>query len=334
MKAIALISGGLDSILAARVIKEQGIDVTGIFFRIPFLHSPKRKEVKPEDLIRKLSGDAGIELVIIGLGEEFLKMVRHPAHGYGSNVNPCIDCKIFMLKKAAEFMRNNAGAFLITGEVLGQRPMSQNKQSLGVIERGSGIEGLILRPLSAKLLDETIPEKQGWVKRGALLDFNGRSRAPQIELALKFGIKDYSSPAGGCLLTDPRFADRARDLLDHNELTLENVELLKVGRYFKVSADVKLAVGRNEAENNRIMGLVLAGDCLFYPPADIAGTTALARGKLNDESLRLCASIASRYCDLNGKQSINIIYRIFPSDEEKIISASPLSEEELLKLRI
>ncbi|MBU0503609.1 MAG: tRNA 4-thiouridine(8) synthase ThiI [Candidatus Omnitrophota bacterium] len=334
MKAIALISGGLDSILAARVVSGLGIDVTAVFFKIPFFCNPKKPGIKPEDAIRKLTGSLGIKLAVIVLADDFLEIVRHPAHGYGSNVNPCIDCKIFMLKKAAEFMRSSGSQFLVTGEVLGQRPMSQNKQSLGVIEKESGLEGLILRPLSARLLNETIPEKKGWVKREALLDFNGRSRAPQIELALKFGIKDYSSPAGGCLLTDPHFADRVKDLLNHNELTVENVGLIKVGRYFRVSADVKLAVGRNEAEDNRIISLALPGDFLFDPPADVAGTTALGRGKFNDQTIQLCASIASRYCDLNGQQSINIIYRIFPLEEEKIITVSPLSEEELVKIRI
>ncbi|MFH1397985.1 MAG: tRNA 4-thiouridine(8) synthase ThiI [Candidatus Omnitrophota bacterium] len=334
MKAVALISGGLDSILAARVIKEQGIAVTALFFKIPFLGNPKKPGIKSEDSIRRLTEASGIKLVVIELADDFLEIVKNPAHGYGSNINPCIDCKTFMLKKAAEFMRENGGSFLVTGEVLGQRPMSQNKQSLGVIERNSGMEGLILRPLSARLLDETTPEKQGWVKREVLLDFNGRTRSPQIELALEFGIKNYSSPAGGCLLTDPHFTDRAKDLLRHNELTMENVELIKIGRYFRVTPDVKLAVGRNEAEDNRIIGLAKTGDHLFYPPLDVAGTTALARGKLNEESIRLCASIASRYCDLNGKQSINITYRIFPSDEEKIILVSALSEVELVKLRI
>ncbi len=334
MKAVALTSGGLDSILAARLVKGLGIDVTAVFFKIPFLCNPKKPGIKPGDLIRRLTETLDIKLVVIELSDDFLEIVKNPAHGYGSNINPCIDCKIFMLKKAAEYMRSSGRDFLITGEVLGQRPMSQNKQSLGVIERESGLEGLILRPLSARLLNETIPEKNGWVKREDLLDFNGRTRAPQIELALKFGIKDYSSPAGGCLLTDPHFTDRVKDLLNYKELTVENVELIKIGRYFRISAEVKLAVGRNEAEDSRIMGLARPGDYLFYPPLDIAGTTALARGKLNEESIRLCASIASRYCDLNGKQSINIIYRIFPSDEEKIILVSPLPEEELLKLRI
>lgn len=334
MKAIALVSGGLDSLLAARLVKEQGIDIIAFYFYIPFC---SRKENTPNsysDNIKKVAEDLGVELRIINISEEFMGLLENPRHGYGSNINPCIDCKILMLRKTKEYMQEVQASFVITGEVLGQRPMSQHRRALTVIDEDSDLKGLILRPLSAKLLQETIAEKEGWVCRDKLLNFNGRGRKPQMELAKIFGFTDYSNPAGGCLLTDPLFAKKVRDLIRLKELSFGNVELLKVGRHFRLSDKAKLVVGRDQKENDRLLGLAVQGDYLFLPSENIAGATALARGMLDDELLRLSAGITSRYFDLQGKTDCEVVCRKFPTNEEQRLKVSVINGQEMESLRI
>lgn len=331
MKAIALISGGLDSVLAARLIKDLGIEVTGVYFKIPFTFEPKKQD---RPTIEDSAQAAGVPLTIIDLGQEYLEIVKKPRHGYGKNINPCIDCKILMLKKAKGLMLETGASFLITGEVLGQRPMSQNRRSLDNIEKEAQVEGILLRPLCAKLMPESLPEKQGWVDRNKLLDLNGRTRRPQIDLAQSLGILEYQEPAGGCLLTVPDFANRIKDLLKHKDLSLENIELLKAGRYFRLAEDAKLVMARDERECARLIGRVSLGDHLFYPDAITAGPTAVLRGKVNEDMIRLSASITAFYFDLNGKTSADVVYRIIPSAEEKTITVSPVAKEELNKYRI
>jgi tRNA U34 2-thiouridine synthase MnmA/TrmU len=330
IKAIALISGGLDSILAAKVVQQQAIEVIGVYFKIPF---SLREKSERRDFAVDLSQIAGIDLKTVVLGEEFLEIVKHPKHGRGANINPCIDCKILMLQKAKEIMKDLGASFLITGEVLGQRPMSQHNRALDLIAQEAGLEGLMLRPLSAKLLEPSIPEEKGWVDRKKFFDFCGRSRKAQIDLAVMLGLIDYQQPAGGCLLTDPRFSQRLRDLMKHGGYDLKNVELLKFGRHFRLSDTAKLIVGRDEAENIEIEKLAIAGDYLFYPPGDIAGPTSLGRGEFSDVLIDLSSRITCRYCD-RKQDSIDIAYRRFPDKEECIINVSPSSEDELEKLRI
>ena len=332
MKAIALVSGGLDSILAARVIKEQGIEVMPLHFKIPFC--PREKEKSPEKKsVSDLTADIlGQKLRIIDISKDFLKLLESPMHGFGSHMNPCVDCKILMLGKAKDLMKGWDSSFIITGEVLGQRPMSQHKQALQIIEKKSGLEGLVLRPLSAKLLSETIPEKQAQVDRNKLLRFSGRSRKPQMALAKILNIKEYNQPAGGCLLTDPQFAKRLKDLIMHKELNLDNVELLKIGRHFRISAHAKLIVGRNEKENEQLINLAKDKDYLFMPTDEIAGPTSLGRGIFNDVLVRASCSIACRYCDLNGRTEVDLIYCY--RNKKEILRISPLTEDSLKSLRI
>jgi len=322
MKAIALISGGLDSTLAAKLIKEQGIEVIGLRFKIPFC-PPRNKDFS----------DIGIDIREANISDGFLEMMKNPRYGYGSQMNPCIDCKILMLCKAKEFMEQYGAKFIITGEVLGQRPMSQHKQALLNIAKRAGLEGLVLRPLSARLLPETIPEKEGWVKRDNLLSFSGRGRKQQIGLARIFGIKEYAQPAGGCLLTDPEFSKRFKDLVSHEGLNQNNVELLKLGRHFRFSERAKLIVGRNEKENARLADLAGENDYLFMP-YEIAGPTALGRGVFTDELVKLSCSITCRYCDLNGNTNIDIVYRRMSEKENKVLRISPIEETKLSSLRI
>jgi tRNA U34 2-thiouridine synthase MnmA/TrmU len=305
MRAIALISGGLDSILAAKVIQNSKVEVIPLHFSIPFSHNAIKSPLEIKNMVLK---NLKIELKQRNLAEEFLGIIKSPEHGFGSKINPCIDCKILMLKKTKELMNEWEAKFVITGEVLGQRPLSQNRNSLTIIENKSGLGGFLLRPLSAKLLAPTIPEQEKWVEREKLLDISGRSRKPQMELAEKLGIKDYAQPTGGCLLTDPEFAKKLKDLLENSELSLENIELLKNGRYFRISNSAKLIVGRNEKENRRLEELAREDDYLFMPK-ETTGPTALGRGEFSEELIKFSSKIVSRYCDKNRETEPAVIYK-------------------------
>lgn len=211
--------------------------------------------------------------------------------------------------------------------------MSQGRQSLELIEKKSGLQGSLLRPLSAQLLVPTVAEIEGWVNRHRLLGISGRSRKPQIELARRFSLKEYPNAAGGCLLTDPGFSGRLKDLIKHKELSLENIELLKIGRHFRVSSQAKLVLGRNEKENGELHALAREGDYLFYP-RDIPGPTALGRGIFPEELLRLCCNITCRYCDLNGKIYGTICYHKLADSEERSLNAIAASDADFISFRI
>jgi hypothetical protein len=224
--------------------------------------------------------------------------------------------------------------FIITGEVLGQRPMSQNKQALKLIRHRSGLEDLLLRPLSAQFFPPSLAEKEGWVQREKLLNFNGRMRTPQMRLARDLGLNDYANPAGGCLLTDPSFSKRLVELLAHDELNLENLELLKVGRHFRLGENTRLVVGRDEGENNQLAQLACAGDYLFTPQKDLAGPTCLARGLINQELIFLSSQITSAYTDVVGLDKIEVVYRLVPLVKDNVHQISPLPKERFAHLFI
>ena len=245
VRALGLCSGGLDSTLAGLVLREQGIDVEWVTFETPFFTAAKA---------RKASKKTGIPLTVKPIYPVYIEMLKNPPAGYGKQMNPCMDCHALMFKLAGEMMNEGNFDFLFSGEVLGQRPMSQTKSSLQYVEKHSGFKGYVLRPLSAKKLPETIPEKEGLVDRERLLDFAGRGRKPQIALAKKFGLTDYPAPAGGCLLTDVGYSRRLKDLFDHqDECTEEELHLLKYGRHFRLNPDAKLIVGRTQKDNERIL---------------------------------------------------------------------------------
>ncbi|HTY45305.1 MAG TPA: tRNA 4-thiouridine(8) synthase ThiI [Patescibacteria group bacterium] len=334
MKAFALLSGGLDSLLAAKLIKDQGVEVIALHFNTHFGCGTEAKDGNPRNRVRQAADALGIELKTIDIGEEFLQLLKNPDHGYGSHMNPCIDCKIMMLRKAAELLRQAEASFVITGEVLGQRPMSQHRQALAVIEKESGLEGLLLRPLSARLLPQTIAEKQGWVDRQKLLQFSGRTRKPQMALARHLAIKEYPNAAGGCLLTDPEFSRRLRDFMDFSALAVGDVRVLRVGRYFRVAQDARLFVGRNQKENQQLAELAQEGDSLFMPAENAAGPTALGKGRFNEPLIALCASIVARYCDdsRSGK-AVQVRYRRLPQPQEQSAYALPLEEARLAGMR-
>jgi tRNA U34 2-thiouridine synthase MnmA/TrmU len=332
MKAIALLSGGLDSTLAARVMMEQGVELEALNFLTVFCTCTNRGATCLAS--QKAVETLGIPLKVFNVSEEYLSVVKHPKHGYGSNMNPCIDCRIFMLKKAKAYMEESGAAFIVTGEVLGQRPMSQRRDAMRLIEKEAGLEGFILRPLSAKVLPITIPEKEGWVNREKLLTLQGRSRKPQIELAGHYGIHDYPCPAGGCLLTDPGFAKRMKDLMVHNpDFSLNDVHLLKMGRHFRLSHGVKLVVGRNEEENQKIQTFA-QGEDILLKVSSFPGPLSLLRGKSNEGAVEKAAAITAHYSKAKDLKNAEVTYKSGDEDHHHSLCASLISRGEIGRLMI
>lgn len=329
MKALALLSGGMDSSIAIEVILNQGIEVSAINFMTPFCLCDGRKGCIKKSVV--IAKKLNIKLKILNISEEYLEVVRNPKHGYGKNLNPCIDCRILMLKKAKEYMINTGASFIITGEVLGQRPMSQNRKAMETIEKESGLEGIIVRPLSAKLLPPSIPEKEGWIKRDRLLDIGGRSRKRQYNLVEKFNISGYACPAGGCLLTDPIFSLKIKDLLESNMLNIDTIDLLRNGRYFRVDKSLRLIVGRNHEENQRLRNLICEGDLIIEPESK--GPTAIGRGEINDKNVQTALKLVAYYCK-DDNHNVKINFSIFPENKEPAIIINKLSEQEVLSRMI
>jgi tRNA-specific 2-thiouridylase len=332
VKAIALLSGGLDSTLAVRVVLDQGIEVEALNFMTLFCRCTAKGStcLASQEAARTL----GIRLQVRNISEEFLEVVKHPKHGYGKNVNPCLDCRILTFTKAREYMNQNGASFIVTGEVLGQRPMSQRREAMRIIERESELQGFILRPLSAKLLPLTVPEKKGWVSRERLLAITGRSRKPQIRLASDYGINDYPCPAGGCLLTDPGFASRMKDLMKNNpDFSLNDVHLLKVGRHFRLTPLAKVVVGRNEGENDKILSLAKEGDTILRVK-DFPGPLALARGGVSHKEILKSAIITATYSKAKFLPEVEVEYQVIPMPAKEILVSPSMVGDELRLLRI
>lgn len=332
MKAIVLISGGLDSTLAAKLVKDLGVELIALNTVSPFCLCNHRSSSGCFHGANLVAKDLGLKLFSVNVAEDFLEIVKQPKHGYGSNMNPCIDCRILLFKKAKEIMRNEGASFVITGEVVGQRPMSQRKETMRLIEKESGLTGLVVRPLSAKALEPTIPEKEGWIDRDKLLAISGRGRREQMDMAKEFGINDYPCPSGGCLLTDPEFSKRLRDLMKFQEINLSEINLLKTGRHFRLKDNAKLVVGRDEKENARLIDFTREDDHIFEPVDILAGPTALGRGIFDKELIELSCSIVCGYCDLNGQNNADIVYRKGLSKE--LLRIAPIGKDKLAKLRI
>jgi tRNA U34 2-thiouridine synthase MnmA/TrmU len=276
----------------------------------------------------------GIPLKLFNVSKEYLNVVKHPQYGYGSNMNPCIDCRIFMLKKAKDYMEESGAAFIVTGEVLGQRPMSQRKDAMRLIEKEAGLEGFILRPLSAKALSMTIPEKEGWVDREKLLKIQGRSRKPQIELAEHYNIRDYPCPAGGCLLTDPGFSKRMKDLMAYNiDFSLNDVHLLKLGRHFRLSPRLRLVVGRNEEENKKIQTFTQKGD-ISFKVSSFPGPLSLLRGEPDERDIEKAAAITVHYSKAKDLRNIEVTCKAVDGDQHWSLLPSPISRGEIERLMI
>jgi len=280
--------------VAAQVVRSQGIEVQGLFFETPFF---------PSERSRALADRIALPLKVIDITEIHMEIVKNPRHGHGANMNPCIDCHTMMLSEAGKMLEREDAGFLITGEVLGQRPMSQTKRALALVAAESGFEGLVVRPLSAKLLPPTLPEMNGWIRRDRLLAISGRSRKVQIELAGRLGIHEFPPPAGGCLLTDVIFSRRLSDLLSFQpSVPRREIELLKLGRHFRINPRTKLVVGRNQKENERIEALMEEGDLLVLTES-VPGPAVLATGDISAEIEELAAEIAVSYSDARGTKA-------------------------------
>jgi len=323
MKALALVSGGLDSVLAARLMLEQGIDVEGVSFVSPFFTA---------DAAAESCEELGIGLVVIDVAEALLGVIGAPKHGFGRYVNPCIDCHALMVREAGLRMEELGASFVVTGEVVGQRPKSQMRFGLQAVERESGLDGLLLRPLSAKLLEPTVPEKKGWVDREKLLGLHGRTRKPQMELAERFGIETFASPAGGCLLTDENYARVFRDLRDHGQLSVAGVKMLSVGRQFRLSPAAKLAVGRNHSENEALFRLK-SRDELLLKAADHKGPVGVLSGEPEDGDIETAARIVARYADAPRGEPASVL--VWNEDTERAtIEVVPFAPREARRFAI
>ena len=337
-KAVALISGGLDSMLASRLIQQQGIHVEGINFYTGFCVEGHTHAIRKRDRERPKRNNAlwvaeqlGIKLHIIDIVEEYKDIVINPKHGYGANLNPCLDCKIFMVNKALDWIRDKDFDFIITGEVIGQRPMSQRKYTMPVIARESGAEDLLLRPLSALNLSPSTPEEKGWVDREQLKDFHGRSRKPQMDLAREFGFEDYAQPAGGCcFLTNEAYSVKLQDLWNNRgrkEYELDDIMLLKVGRHIRPEKSFKLIIAREEGENQFLTGYKRQFQSIRT--VSHPGPLALVEGApLNPGQLELACAITARYSKGREANSVELLF----SDQQQnsqSIHVRPLRAEQI-----
>ncbi len=294
-KIVALLSGGLDSQLAIKIMQKQGFDVSAIAIKTPFCDFDCGRGCGSE--IRETADKLNVNLKTVYLGDKYIDMLKNPKHKFGSGMNPCIDCRSMMFKEAKKYMKKIKAEFIISGEVLGQRPMSQHHKALKIIEQESGLKDKIVRPLSGALLPKTEPEKRGIIKRNDLKNISGRTRKAQLNLARVLGIENPPSAGGGCLLTDKSFALRAKDLFKHiKNPNINDVDLLKVGRHFRFNKKTKLVVGRNENENEIITSLRLHDDALF-DTQHYVGPISVLRGEILAHHIELAAQITLRYSD-------------------------------------
>jgi tRNA U34 2-thiouridine synthase MnmA/TrmU len=338
-KAVALISGGLDSLLAARVIQAQGIHVEGINFFTGFCveghtHAIRKRDQKKEKRNNALwvAEQLGIKLHIIDIVEDYKQVLLKPKHGYGANLNPCLDCKVFMVHKAYEWIKEKGFDFIITGEVIGQRPMSQRKETMPIVSDESGAHELLLRPLCAKNLPLTLPEKEGWVDRDRLYDFSGRSRKPQIALAAHFGIEDYAQPAGGCcFLTDEQYAVKLRDLWrsrGSKQYELDDIMLLKVGRHLRPSSRFKLIIAREEGESNFLQGY--RKRFAYMNTVSHGGPLALIDGDIEERDIELIARVVARYSQGRNADQVELRFTDLTGDS-RLLKVVPMPAHELPK---
>ena len=321
--AICLFSGGLDSVLAIRVMQEQGIECIPLNFTSPFFG------VRDTNLHERYGFNTPIRNVDVT--DEFLAMLRNPPHGYGSAMNPCVDCKILIMSKAKSMLSELNASFIVSGEVLGQRPMSQQRDSMHVIARDAGIEDILLRPLSAHLLEPTLPEREGVVDRSKLLSFSGRGRKPQMELAAHFGIDTYEQPAGGCILTEPQFITRIQDYLDNNKNEdIIALRLLRLGRHYRIGEN-KIVVGRNDRENKQNMTMAQSGDIIISPKVCMGPTTIIhncAGQHILNDIIEMAAQITLCYTDCDTDQCEFLI------GDDKVITVHRLPREAFAMYRL
>jgi len=325
-----LLSGGLDSQLAIKMMQEQGFDVSAVAIKTPFCDFDCGRGCGFE--IRERADDLNVNLKTVYLGDEYIEMLKHPKHGIGAGFNPCIDCRSMMFDAAKKHMEDIGAEFIISGEVLGQRPMSQHAPALRTIEKESDLVGKIVRPLSAALLPETDPEKNGLIKRENLGMIRGRTRRNQLDMAKKYGIENPPNAGGGCLLTEPQFGIKAKDLFSHTENpTINDIDLLKIGRHFRLDEQTKFIVGRNKDENEMIKAIALPGDILLEAK-DFVGPVSILRGSNAKEHLKFASSVTLRYSDApNNKQAIVSIKN---NDLVEEIASQSAKEESYIQFRM
>jgi tRNA-specific 2-thiouridylase len=329
IKAIALLSGGLDSILALKMMLDQGLDIIALNLTTPF--SARRTQAEGDCSL--VAERYQVPLRSVYGAQDYVEMVRCPSHGYGKNMNPCIDCRIYLLRKAKEIMEKEGAELVFSGEVLGERPMSQRRVTMDLIERESGLKGRLLRPLSAKLLEPTLAEMQGKVDRSRLLDIRGRSRKPQLALARQYGIDQFPNPAGGCLLTEEGFAAKVRESFGRDEHSLRHLALLKVGRHFRLPSGDKLIAGRDRQENETLLELSLPDEPKFTVQ-DVKSTYVLLLGDPTEENAKLAAGICARYSDGQDRPSLVVrMWRESPP-QLQLLPADPIDQSLLESLRI
>ena len=339
IKAVSLISGGLDSMLATKAIMEQGIHVEGINFFTGFCVEGHTHAIRSKDKNKPKRNNAlwvaeqlGIKLHIVDVIEPYKEVLINPKHGYGANLNPCLDCKSFMVQKALEWIKVHDFDFIITGEVMGQRPMSQRRDTMPVVQKNSGAGDLLLRPLCAKKLPPTLPEREGWVDREQLFDFHGRSRKPQMALANTYGIKEYAQPAGGCcFLTDEAYSHKLNDLWQargHRDYDLDDIMLLKVGRHLRPKQHFKIIVSREEGETRFLEGY--RKQFTHIRITSHAGPITLLDGRYNDDDIVLAAQIAARFSQ--GRNEPQVQVEVFPNNADHYkLEVNPLTSEQIDK---
>jgi tRNA-specific 2-thiouridylase len=334
-KVVVLLSGGLDSNLSTRLVLNQKIEVEAVAIKTPFCDFDCGKGCGHR--VKEVAESLGIRLKTVYFGDEYLAMLKNPKHGFGSGMNPCIDCRAMMYKAAKEHMETIGASYLVTGEVLSQRPMSQHRHALRTIEEESNLVGKVIRPLSAGRLSPSDAETSGFIDRSKLHSIVGRSRKEQIALAKEFGIQNPPNSAGGCLLTDPCFSKRVNDLFEHTDgvPTLNDVELLKVGRHFRLSDEAKLIVGRNQSENEMIKYLCLDDDFSFEV-IEFTGPLGILRFKkdsvLRNDLMPVAGGIVGRYSDAPRGQNVKLI--VLHQQKESRIECQLLDNSVVGKLRI
>jgi tRNA U34 2-thiouridine synthase MnmA/TrmU len=329
-KVVALLSGGLDRQLAIKMMQKQGFEVSAVAIKTPFCDFDCGRGCGFE--IRERADDLNVNLKTVYLGDEYIEMLKHPKHGIGAGFNPCIDCRSMMFDAAKKHMEEIGAEFIISGEVLGQRPMSQHAPALRTIEKESDLVGKIVRPLSAALLPETDPEKDGLIKRENLGMIRGRTRRNQLDMAKKYGIENPPNAGGGCLLTEPQFGIKAKDLFSHTENpTINDIDLLKIGRHFRLDEQTKFIVGRNKDENEMIKAIALPGDILLEAK-DFVGPVSILRGSNAKEHLKFASSVTLRYSDApNNEQAI---VSIKDNDLVEEIASKSAEEESYIQFRM
>lgn len=329
-KAIALMSGGLDSSLAAKVVAELGVEVIGLHLTSPFACREK---------VQEMADKLGIALIVKDKGEAYLDLIQNPRHGYGRSMNPCIDCRIFMFQLADVVRLENNADFIISGEVIGQRPMSQIRKNMTKIDADAKMNDLVLRPLSAHSFAPTVPEREGWVAREKLFKITGRGRTQQLALAKRYGIEDFPSPGGGCLLTESSFGGKVKDFFSHDSAPgtrgrMEHAALLRVGRHFRVSPEQKVIVGRHHEDNQAIEAAWKSIGGNLMMPHNFDGPAALALGNMDDAFQEIVGRMLVRYSGKKFSESEPRVRMQNTEGESFFIAGSAIEEEQLGKYRL